>query len=290
MIYDSFNSYKWLKLILPAEWLVLLWPLSYQFYLIRLSSEERKIVPLSDWFWNLFLPSHYYIAFGIISAPQRSHSQILTRMFVFTKMFVLNFDQQFYHIYFQHLHVSTLIMSLVIIHIYSGLRLLDPTVYVKVLYAIHTWKRRNKNQNTVNWFMNNNNYHSKMSLYIYIFFFLFRLFPLGDATANQCPPSNPVFCVLFSHTNYLHVHFMCVPCIYACPSIVGTLHQLWGRKWLCKIKLRQLDNCMLFYSIQIFYRFKDSLYQSAVEYFHFSSFHFSPVTPVQLLVCMCGFF
>ncbi|XP_068171323.1 complement decay-accelerating factor isoform X2 [Antennarius striatus] len=35
----------------------------------------------------------------------------------------------------------------------------------------------------------------------------FQVFPTGVVTANQLPPSNPVFCILFSHTNHLHVLF-----------------------------------------------------------------------------------
>lgn len=33
------------------------------------------------------------------------------------------------------------------------------------------------------------------------------LFSSGVATANLLPPSNPVFCILFCHTNYIHVFF-----------------------------------------------------------------------------------
>lgn len=38
-------------------------------------------------------------------------------------------------------------------------------------------------------------------------FFSFGLFPSGVATENHLLPSNPVLCILFSHTSYLHVLF-----------------------------------------------------------------------------------
>lgn len=40
-----------------------------------------------------------------------------------------------------------------------------------------------------------------------IFFFSFWLLPSGVAMANQLPPSNPVFCILYSNTSLLYVHF-----------------------------------------------------------------------------------
>lgn len=44
-------------------------------------------------------------------------------------------------------------------------------------------------------------------LIIIIRVFFFRLFHSGVATANQLPPPNPIFCILFPHANYLQVHF-----------------------------------------------------------------------------------
>lgn len=38
-----------------------------------------------------------------------------------------------------------------------------------------------------------------------LFFFSFLLFPLGVATASHMYPNYPIFCIFFSHTNYLHV-------------------------------------------------------------------------------------
>ncbi|KAL7851948.1 hypothetical protein SRHO_G00177330 [Serrasalmus rhombeus] len=38
------------------------------------------------------------------------------------------------------------------------------------------------------------------------FFFFFRLLPLVVATADHLPPSCPIHCLLYFHTNHLHVH------------------------------------------------------------------------------------
>uniref|UniRef100_A0A3B3C1T9 Protein kinase domain-containing protein n=1 Tax=Oryzias melastigma TaxID=30732 RepID=A0A3B3C1T9_ORYME len=53
-------------------------------------------------------------------------------------------------------------------------------------------------------------FRKKIANKTFQFFFSFGLFPSGVATANQFPPSKPVFSILHSNTSHLHVFIHCI--------------------------------------------------------------------------------